>query len=282
MSNQATKAAKLKNIEINYTTERAELQQTLAGTPQEQGSLAVFDLEHTKTVKAFLDSEGSVASEAELAMLQKEYEDEVEKIKEVNNATISSIKGGKIAQLLLKIDKSLTENKSFIMLGFDMLVVLIKEFVAFLSKIIKDFIKVQKEKLEKKKAEVELEGKRRVKKEVEARVNTEAIILTGLFGLAARLFWTGASWYGPTGTKHTVLNIGRFTKMDFLASSGRSGMVKEIARGFEHQLVGMFGIITPPLNTAIPPFPFKGYLLAEPVAILLAGEASANAAAGLA
>lgn len=282
MSNQATKAAKLKNIEINYTTERAELQQTLAGKPQEQGSLAVFDLEHKKTVKSFLDSEGSVASEAELAMLQKEYEDEVEKIKEVNNSTISSIKGGKTAQLLLKIDKSLTENKSFIMLGFDMLVVLIKEFVAFLSKIIKDFIKVQKEKLEKKKAEVELEGKRRVKKEVEARVNTEAIILTGLFGLAARLFWTGASWYGQTGTKHTVLNIGRFTKMDFLASSGRSGMVKEIARGFEHQLAGMVGIISPPPNTAIPPFPFKGYLLVQPVAILLAGEASANAAAGLA
>ncbi len=279
MSMQAIKATKLKNIEINYTTERAELQKTLAGTSQLQGSLAVFDLEYKKTVKAFLDSEGSVASEADLAMLQKEYEDEVEKIKEFEKSTISSIKGGKIAQLLLKLDKSLTENKSFIMLGFDMLVVLIKEFVAFLTKIVKDFIKVEKEKLDKKKSEIEKEIKQRAKKETEDKVNTEAIILTGVFGLAARLFWTGASWYGPTGTKHTVLNIGRFTKMDFLASSGRSGMIREIARGFENQLVTMLGIITPPPNTGIPPFVFNGYSPPnKPVAVYLA----TNAAAGVA
>lgn len=171
------------------------------------------------------------------------------------------------ARKIVKIKKALNDNRSFILTAFDMLLTEIELFKEYLRKIISQFVDKQKAKLEKRKSEITAEVKARTKKELDAKVNVEAVILTGVLGLAARLFWTGASWYGPTGTKHTVLNIGKFTKMKFLASSGRSGMITEIARGFENQLASMLGLITPPLNTGIPPFTFTGYLPIKIVAI---------------
>ena len=251
-----------------FVAKEAELQQPTID------KLDAARIQYEKKIAA-----SKTASKAELTVLNKRYKDEVEKIKEEGSV---GLEGTSTAQLILRISRSLDKNQSFIMLGFNMLVEQISLFITWLTNLINKTIEKEKAKLEKRKVSLEEEAKRIAKKKLKDKVNVEALILTAVFGLSARLFWTGASWYGPTGTKHTVLNIGRFTKMDFLASSGRSGMVKEIARGFEHQLAGMFGIISPPPNTAIPPFPFKGYLLAEPVAILLAGEASANAAAGLA
>ena len=257
-----------KLCKMPFVAKEAELQQPTID------KLDAARIQYEKKIAA-----SKTASKAELTVLNKRYKDEVEKIKEEGSV---GLEGTSTAQLILRISRSLDKNQSFIMLGFNMLVEQISLFITWLTNLINKTIEKEKAKLEKRKVSLEEEAKRIAKKKLKDKVNVEALILTAVFGLSARLFWTGASWYGPTGTKHTVLNIGRFTKMDFLASSGRSGMVKEIARGFEHQLVGMFGIISPPPNTAIPPFPFKGYLLAEPVAILLAGEASANAAAGLA
>ena len=82
---------------------------------------------------------------------------------------------------------------------------------------------------------------------------------SALFGLAARLFWTGATWVGSSGSTHLVFNIGLFKKIEANIEDGASGLIKGMAKGFEAQLTAMLGLITPPANTGIPPIPFSGY-----------------------
>jgi len=134
------------------------------------------------------------------------------------------------------------------------------EFFLFLNKQVNAFIDKQKAmikvQLEKWKAnhEVELD---RIKERV---INTEAVFMSVALDLAARAFWTGATWQGNTGTTHLSLSIGVFKKIKALPQDGVVSMVDEIAQSFELQLKAMTGLVTPPPNTAIPPIPFQGYI----------------------
>ena len=84
--------------------------------------------------------------------------------------------------------------------------------------------------------------------------------MTTVFGIAAQLYWAGATWTGPTATSHTAFTVGLFApKMNALPKDGASGLVREMAKGFETQLQTMTGIVIPPANTGIPPIPFTGY-----------------------
>ena len=79
------------------------------------------------------------------------------------------------------------------------------------------------------------------------------------FGLATRVLWTGATWLGPTGTQFSVISIGPFKPIKGKVEGGASGMVREMATGFENQIKILTGIYA---NAAagIAPIPFVGYL----------------------
>ena len=98
-----------------------------------------------------------------------------------------------------------------------------------------------------------------LKKQVDKNVNVDANIMSFTFGLAARAFWAGAQWIGPTGTSHTSLSIGSFNTIKAKSSEGASEMIRQVAKSFEIQLSAMTGIIVPPANTGIPPLTFVGY-----------------------
>jgi len=143
-----------------------------------------------------------------------------------------------LLQTVMKIFKKI---KSFIE-------VKIEKFLAKVEKKLKEELEKIKEKHE---AELELIRKR--------LVNVDAIMMSVAFGLAARLFWTGANWKGPTGSTHITFTIGPFVKMKALPEDGVVGFVREMAKSFELQLTTMVGLVQAPPNTLIPPIPFVGY-----------------------
>ena len=90
-------------------------------------------------------------------------------------------------------------------------------------------------------------------------VNIDAKAMGVMFGLAARLFWTGATWTNPVGTTFTVFTIGPFKPIKGLPKDGAAGIAREIGNSFKLQLLPMTGLATPLPANAIPPFPFVGY-----------------------
>jgi hypothetical protein len=90
-------------------------------------------------------------------------------------------------------------------------------------------------------------------------VNLDAMAMSAVFGLAARLFWTGATWVGPTGVNHVVFSIGFFKPIKARMNDGGSAMIKQIANSYQKQLQLMNGLAIPPPNLLIPPIPFVGY-----------------------
>ena len=83
--------------------------------------------------------------------------------------------------------------------------------------------------------------------------------MSAALGLAARLFWTGATWQGPTGCTHITFSIGPFKPIKAVTEDGVVGFVREIANSFNLQLKTMSGLVVPPPNTLIVPIPFIGY-----------------------
>lgn len=162
-------------------------------------------------------------------------------------------------EVLTEWSDILNKRDSFIKFMLTELKKAIDKFVLFVRSKVEVFIAVQKkkiqEKFEKKKATLELE----LDKIKEREVNVDAKVMSITMGLAARLFWTGATWQGDTGTNHVTLTIGPFTPMKALTKDGVTGFVEELARGFENQLKVMTGLIIPPANTGIVPIPFQGY-----------------------
>lgn len=134
------------------------------------------------------------------------------------------------------------------------------EFFLFLNKNIKLFIAKQKAFIKKKLEEIVEAHEINLEKIKDKLVNVEAIFMGIALDLAARAFWTGTTWQGSTGTNHLTLNIGAFKKIKALPEDGATGMVQEIATSLELQLKTMTGLVIPPVNTAIPPIPFQGYI----------------------
>jgi hypothetical protein len=158
-----------------------------------------------------------------------------------------------------KIKNTLDKKQSFILLAFRLISDEFKKLMSFIEKKVKDFITIVKKKLQKVKDRVMEDFKKQMKNEKEKKVNVDAIVMSFAFGLAARMFWLGANWVGPTGTNHVSLTIGPFKPIKAKSTEGASKMIKEIASSFEKQLQTMQGLIIPPANTGIPPFPFSGY-----------------------
>jgi len=174
--------------------------------------------------------------------------------------SIKRLQGTKVGKKLVKIKTYLDKNQSFILPALKLLAVELKRFFVFVyEKVIKRALEpikriIQRQK-ERLKARVQLE----LDKIKEKAVNIDAPIMSFTMALAARIFWTGATWQGPTGSTHLVLNIGEFKPIKAKSTDGASAMIREMAEGFELQLQTMFGLITPPANTGIPPIPFNGY-----------------------
>ena len=172
---------------------------------------------------------------------------------------VKQLEGTKMEKLLLKVVTTIDKNQSFLAVAFKWLGEELKKFKLFISKKIKKASKDIKARLAKKRAAIEAQANKELDKIKEKLVNVEAPIMSFTFGLAARLFWTGATWTGPTGTQHTTFNVGIFKPIKAKSTDGASAMIREMARGFEAQLQLMSGILIPPANTGIPPIPFTGY-----------------------
>ena len=170
------------------------------------------------------------------------------------------IKNIKVKGFLNKVSKNLDKNQSFILLAFKYLKEQLQAFVKFINKKIKKASQTIITRLNKRTQEKQKQVEKDLKKIAENKTNPDATAMSIMFGLAARAFWTGATWVGPTGSTHTVINIGTFKKIKAKTADGASGMVREMSRSFEGQLRHMFGLITPPPNTLIPPLPFNGYI----------------------
>ena len=161
--------------------------------------------------------------------------------------------------ILLTISKTLDKNQSFIALGMRYLRKEFKKFIIFIKQQINKFLKPIQKKLEVKLKKIEDSAQKELNKIIEKNVNADAAIMSFTFGFAARSFWTGAQWTGPTGTNHIALNLGVFTPIKARSIDGASVMIREIARGFEAQLMQLQGLVIPPANTGIVPIPFNGY-----------------------
>ena len=172
---------------------------------------------------------------------------------------IKELDGTKFKGTLETIKKTLDKDQSFIMLGMKYLKTELEKFMIFIKRQVDKFLDFIKKKLAEKRKKIEEFAKKELDKIKEKLVNVEAPIMSFTFGLAARMFWTGAQWAGPTGTNHVALNLGVFTPMKARSTDGASVMIREMARGFEAQLMALQGLIIPPANTGIIPVPFNGY-----------------------
>lgn len=169
-------------------------------------------------------------------------------------------KGTKHEKKIKTFYSKIKKRDSFIMLLID----LIKKAVDDIKKMIK--LKIQKiakklkEALRKKKVEKEQQGKKELIYLKNKKVNVDAIVMNSVFSLAARLFWIGAGWVGPSGSQHRVLTIGSFRpRVKGRPEDGASAAIRQIAKAFEFQLMNMRGFVTPIAATGIPPLPFNGY-----------------------
>jgi len=193
-----------------------------------------------------------------LANLEKKY---LSKSREIIKTVcdIKELDDTNFKATLTTIKKTLDKNQSFIALGMRYLRKEFKKFIIFIKQQINNFLKPIQKKLEIKLKKVEDYAKKELDKIKEKTVNVDAAIMSFTFGLAARSFWTGAQWTGPTGTNHIALNLGVFTPIKARSIDGASVMIREMARGFEAQLMQLQGLVIPPANTGIVPIPFNGY-----------------------
>jgi len=172
---------------------------------------------------------------------------------------VKKLEGTAAEKKLLKIKTYLDKDQSFLAIAFDMLADELKQFQKFIAKKFKKLVDEVKQKIAIKRVKVEAQAQLALKKIAEKKINPDAAIMSIMFGLAARAFWTGATWTGPTGTNHVTLNIGIFKQIKARSTDGASAMIRQIAKSFETQLTAMTGLVIPPANTGIPPVPFSGY-----------------------
>jgi len=177
----------------------------------------------------------------------------------VENTASGKISSKNVFSFLEDLSDILNNKKSFVKFLLEKLEFYFNKLVRFIKKEVDKIITDVKKYIAKKLKKIKEEFDIQLEKIKEKAVNLEAPVMSITFGLAARIFWTGATWPGPTGTQHIVFNVGQFVPMKALTKDGASGFVKEMARGFEAQLKTLQGLATPPPNTGIPPIPFTGY-----------------------
>ena len=117
---------------------------------------------------------------------------------------VEQITNVKVRVVLQKIYKTLKKNQSFILLVFNLLKKELTVFKNFIIKKIKIIIAKIKAYLAKKAEKKKKESEEEVVKTSKKSINLDAKIMSVVFGLATKVFWTGVTWVGPTNSNHEI------------------------------------------------------------------------------
>ena len=159
-----------------------------------------------------------------------------------------------IRQQLRKVSDLILPILNAIGMFFRKIVEFIEELLDPVISYVRDEVRAQEEKVQ---ADVATYAQAKI----DSKLNIDAKIMTFIFGLAGRLFWTGNSWTNQYGTKFIVTSVGKFyPQMQALSENGAQGYAEELGEGFNRQLERMSGIAIPQPSTGIPPFTWTGYL----------------------
>ena len=162
---------------------------------------------------------------------------------------------------LLFIRGALRKTSSIILLIFNGVSKFFKTLVSFMEKIMDPVFDFVRRVFGEQKDKIVEQERERINTLIERKTNLEGRVMSLMFGLAARLFWTGITWQNAVGTRFLVLNVGSFRpQMKSTSENGAQGYGEELAKGFNNQLRNMTGLVIPVPSTGIVPFTFKGYL----------------------
>lgn len=162
---------------------------------------------------------------------------------------------------LLFLRRKLTQASDLILTILDAIGLFFKKIVEFIEELLDPVIAYLKGEVEKQKEKLQAEAASYAKAKADSKINLDAKIMTFIFGLAGRLFWTGNSWTNQYGTKFVVTNVGKFyPQMQALTENGAQGYAEEMGEGFNRQLERMSGVAIPQISTGIAPFTWHGYL----------------------
>ena len=166
----------------------------------------------------------------------------------------------KVNNAISAVNYALVKNDYFIDILFTLIKNLYIRFIAFMKELIKKILKKATARLKEKIQKAKDKKIEELKTEAEKKINIDAPILQAVLTIAIRAYWTGASWYGPTNSRHIVTQVGSFRpKIKALPIDGLFGLVKEMELGFTNQMKEVKGIIIPPANTGISPLSFSQY-----------------------
>lgn len=162
---------------------------------------------------------------------------------------------------LLYIRTKLEKVSDLIIPILDTIGLFFKKIVELIEELLDPVISYIKGEVEEQKEKLQADAATYAKAKIDSKINIDAKIMTFVFGLASRLFWTGNSWTNQYGTKFIVTNIGSFNPpMEALNENGAQGYAEELGEGFNNQLTHMSGIAIPQPSTGIVPFTWRGYL----------------------
>lgn len=162
---------------------------------------------------------------------------------------------------LLYIRYQLSNVSDLILPIFDAISKFFNRIVELIEELLDPVITYLRKEIEEQKEKVQEDVTTYAQAKIDSKINIDAKIMTFIFGLAARLFWTGNSWTNQYGTKFIVTNIGSFyPPMQALTENGAQGYAEELGEGFNTQLQRMSGLAIPQLSTGIAPFTWHGYL----------------------
>jgi len=162
---------------------------------------------------------------------------------------------------LLFIRTKLEKVSDLIIPILDAISMFFKKIVELIEELLDPVISYVKGEIEEQKEKLQADAVTFAKAKIDSKINIDAKIMTFVFGLASRLFWTGNSWTNQYGTKFIVTNVGSFNPpMKALNENGAKGYATELGDGFNHQLERMSGIAIPQPSTGIVPFTWRGYL----------------------
>ena len=183
----------------------------------------------------------------------------VEELLSTGFADISDLKEEGWIKKLKALKAHLDKNPSYLQKLFEYLGDLLADFEAFARKVITKQLDRIKSWLKRQLENWRIRNQEEIEKWRERALSVDNFIFCNILGIAARVFWTGATWNGETGSNHVVYNIGRFKPIKQKLLEGASVFIPEVAKSFEGQLNQMRGVVIPPANTGISPLSFKGY-----------------------
>lgn len=172
-----------------------------------------------------------------------------------------NVKGFNFYEEMKRLDRTITKRQgSFLAALIDRLMWQLNYVEQQMRKRIKEWIDTKKTEVKEYLKKIAKENEEALAKIKKRLANADAVILTSVMGLSARMFWTGATWVNSQGTTFQVLNIGTFPKLQKNGLvDGSEAVVREIAGNFEKQLNLMVGQAFPSPAYGIPPFVFNGY-----------------------